>query len=72
MWASILTEWASLILRWLHVLAAIGWIGSLFYFIHLDPHVGPAVMRTMWYLASLPVRAAGLPSLYPGRALRPA
>src|ERR1700674_1048359 len=36
MWGSILTEWASLILRWLHVIAAIGWIGSSFYFIHLD------------------------------------
>lgn len=36
MWGSILTEWASLILRWLHVVAAIGWIGSSFYFIHLD------------------------------------
>ncbi len=36
MWESILTEWASLILRWLHVVAAIGWIGSSFYFIHLD------------------------------------
>src|SRR6266851_7315677 len=33
---SILTEWASLIFRWLHVVAAIGWIGSSFYFIHLD------------------------------------
>ena len=44
MWGSILTEWASLILRWLHVVAAIGWIGSSFYFIHLDlslkPHPG--------------------------------
>src|SRR5450432_1860634 len=36
MWGSILTEWASLMLRWLHVVAAIGWIGSSFYFIHLD------------------------------------
>ena len=36
MWQSILTEWASLILRWLHVVAGIGWIGSSFYFIHLD------------------------------------
>ena len=33
---SIVTEWASLIFRWLHVIAAIGWIGSSFYFIHLD------------------------------------
>jgi uncharacterized membrane protein len=36
MWGSILTEWSSLILRWLHVMAGIGWIGSSFYFIHLD------------------------------------
>ena len=33
---SIITEWASLIFRWLHVIAAMGWIGSSFYFIHLD------------------------------------
>jgi uncharacterized membrane protein len=32
----VLTEWLSLILRWLHVVAAMGWIGSSFYFIHLD------------------------------------
>jgi uncharacterized membrane protein len=41
MWGSILTEWASLILRWLHVVAAIGWIGSSFYFIHLDLSLTP-------------------------------
>ena len=33
---SVLTEWLSLVLRWLHVIAGIGWIGSSFYFIHLD------------------------------------
>jgi uncharacterized membrane protein len=33
---SVLTEWLSLIVRWLHVVAGIGWIGSSFYFIHLD------------------------------------
>ena len=32
----VLTEWASAILRWLHVIAGIAWIGSSFYFIHLD------------------------------------
>jgi uncharacterized membrane protein len=41
MWGSILTEWASLIFRWLHVVAAIGWIGSSFYFIHLDLSLKP-------------------------------
>jgi uncharacterized membrane protein len=33
---TVLTEWLSLIVRWLHVVAGIGWIGSSFYFIHLD------------------------------------
>ena len=32
----VLTEWVSAILRWLHVVAGIAWIGSSFYFIHLD------------------------------------
>jgi uncharacterized membrane protein len=35
-WNSIIIEWASLIFRWLHVVAAMAWIGSSFYFIHLD------------------------------------
>jgi len=33
---AVLTEWLSLIARWLHVVAGIAWIGSSFYFIHLD------------------------------------
>jgi uncharacterized membrane protein len=33
---TVLTEWLSLILRWLHVVAGMAWIGSSFYFIHLD------------------------------------
>jgi uncharacterized membrane protein len=33
---TVLTEWASLLIRWLHVVAGIAWIGSSFYFIHLD------------------------------------
>jgi uncharacterized membrane protein len=33
---AVLTEWLSLVLRWLHVVAGIAWIGSSFYFIHLD------------------------------------
>ncbi len=31
-----LRDWLSLLVRWLHVIAAIGWIGSSFYFVHLD------------------------------------
>jgi uncharacterized membrane protein len=33
---AVLTEWLSLVIRWLHVVAGIAWIGSSFYFIHLD------------------------------------
>jgi uncharacterized membrane protein len=33
---TVLVEWLSLVLRWLHVVAGIAWIGSSFYFIHLD------------------------------------
>jgi uncharacterized membrane protein len=32
----VFTEWLSAIFRWLHVVAAMAWIGSSFYFIHLD------------------------------------
>ena len=35
LWA-ILWTWGEAFLRWLHVIAGIGWIGSSFYFIHLD------------------------------------
>jgi uncharacterized membrane protein len=31
-----LLEWGSLLLRWLHVVAGIAWIGSSFFFMHLD------------------------------------
>jgi uncharacterized membrane protein len=33
---TVLTEWLNLMIRWLHVIAGIAWIGSSFYFIHLD------------------------------------
>jgi uncharacterized membrane protein len=36
MWEAIIIDWLSLVFRWLHVVAAISWIGSSFYFIHLD------------------------------------
>jgi uncharacterized membrane protein len=38
---SVLTEWLSLVIRWLHVVAGIAWIGSSFYFIHLDLSLKP-------------------------------
>ncbi len=37
----VLHEWLGMILRWLHVVAGIAWIGSSFYFIHLDLSLKP-------------------------------
>jgi uncharacterized membrane protein len=34
-----LTDWLDLVFRWLHVIAAIVWIGTSFYFIALDNHL---------------------------------
>jgi uncharacterized membrane protein len=31
-----LIDWAEMFVRWLHVIAGIAWIGSSFYFVHLD------------------------------------
>jgi uncharacterized membrane protein len=33
---AILLEWGGLLLRWLHIIAGICWIGSSFYFTHID------------------------------------
>ena len=31
-----IADWADLLLRWLHIITGIAWIGSSFYFIWLD------------------------------------
>jgi uncharacterized membrane protein len=36
-----LLDWANLLLRWLHVITAIAWIGSSFYFVFLDNNLVP-------------------------------
>ena len=36
-----LLDWANLLLRWLHVITAIAWIGSSFYFVMLDNSLVP-------------------------------
>lgn len=36
-----LLDWANLLLRWLHVITAIAWIGSSFYFVFLDLNLEP-------------------------------
>ncbi len=35
------TDWLNLLLRWLHMIAGIAWIGSSFYFVWLDNHLQP-------------------------------
>jgi uncharacterized membrane protein len=35
-WGPYVWEWVSILLRWLHVTAAIAWIGASFFFMHLD------------------------------------
>jgi uncharacterized membrane protein len=50
----VLIEWVSAVIRWLHVIAGIAWIGSSFYFIHLDlslkarPGLPPGVKGDEW------------------------
>ena len=34
--ATVILDWAEFAARWLHVITAIAWIGSSFYFIALD------------------------------------
>ena len=36
------TEWVGLLLRWLHIVTAMAWIGSSFYFMHVDAALKPA------------------------------
>ena len=36
-----LLDWTGLLVRWLHVIAGIAWIGASFYFVWLDNHLQP-------------------------------
>lgn len=36
-----LLDWANLLLRWVHVITAIAWVGSSFYFVFLDSSLTP-------------------------------
>jgi uncharacterized membrane protein len=40
---SYLLDWANLLLRWVHVITAVAWIGSSFYFVFLDSSLTPPV-----------------------------
>ena len=40
-------DWAHLLVRWLHVTAAIAWVGTSFYYIALDYHLVPGGGRPL-------------------------
>ena len=35
-WQPIVADWVGLVVRWIHLITGIAWIGASFYFIHLD------------------------------------
>ena len=35
-WEPIVADWVGLVVRWIHLITGIAWIGASFYFIHLD------------------------------------
>ena len=39
---ALLLEWGTLFLRWVHIISGIAWIGSSFYFMHIDAALRPA------------------------------
>ena len=49
-----IADWLSLLMRWLHLVTGIAWIGASFYFIwldnHLEPHRGgnPRIFGELW------------------------
>jgi uncharacterized membrane protein len=76
---SYLLDWANLLLRWLHVITAIAWIGSSFYFVFLDSSLTPpedddlkrqGVSGELWAVHGggfyHPVKFAGAPPKLPG------
>ncbi len=38
---TILIEWVSLLIRWLHMISGMAWIGASFYFMHIDASMKP-------------------------------
>ncbi|MGM9426363.1 urate hydroxylase PuuD [Hydrogenophaga sp. MI9] len=73
-----LLDWANLLLRWLHVIVGIAWIGSSFYFVFLDSSLTPpedeqlkkdGVSGELWALHGggfyHPVKFAGAPPKLP-------
>lgn len=77
---SYLLDWANLLLRWVHVITAIAWIGSSFYFVFLDSSLTPpqdddlkrqGVSGELWAVHGggfyHPVKFAGAPPQLPAK-----
>ena len=75
---SYLLDWANLLLRWVHVVTAVAWVGSSFYFVFLDSSLTPpqdedlkrqGVSGELWALHGggfyHPVKFAGAPPTLP-------
>ncbi len=76
---SYLLDWANLLLRWLHVITAVAWVGSSFYFVFLDSSLTApededlkrqGVSGELWAVHGggfyHPVKFAGAPPKLPG------
>jgi len=69
-------EWLSLVLRWLHVITGIAWIGSSFYFMWLDARLiaptrpRPQVESEIWLVHSGGFYLTERRSLKPGEMPR--
>ena len=46
-WLGYALDWANLLLRWAHVVVAIAWVGSSFYFVWLDNNLTPPQDETL-------------------------
>lgn len=78
-------DWANLLIRWGHMIAGIGWIGTSFYFIALDlslkkrEQMKEGVMGTAWevhgggfyHVKSSPSRPRSCPATWSGSSGRP-
>ena len=56
---SLAAEWLNLALRWIHVIAAIMWIGDSFLFMWMDSSLTPPTGTSGAGAAALPARGSG-------------
>jgi uncharacterized membrane protein len=69
-------DWLQHIIRWVHLITGIAWIGASFYFVWLDNHLQPPQDTTDAgkgiggaMIAFIALTASGLSHLFSGRAM---